>query len=419
MAGHGSRVLSSIGRQLAPPCASASACAGDDLAPPPPPSAAAALWSAVWARAESPDGASLQLLAGAGSDGLFAEPTGLAVLESGLLVVSDCTTNRLVIVDPADDRVVRTIGGGGGGGGGATAGTAAGDAAAAAAADAEEAFALARPYCVEVLPPDGRSRPEMLAVSDRNNHRVVWVDPATGMLLGSYGSEGRGGEGGQFGGARAAVRVRGKRLVVVENDNNRLQLVSSRPDQAEKIGGTVLDLVAVGGARAPETLTGAGGLSTVSGGWCGAPHELLAISDGHANRVVIVDIHERRDEQQGVVVRTLHGGNGGPRGGRYARFDVPTDVAEPREGLLAVVDRGGGRVVLVERQRLHDVGHTDYMIRPSANSWRSRSVGQGLLKSPVGCCALPGGGLAVADTGNARVLLFPPGALELEGGDRY
>eukprot|EP01052_Picozoa_sp_SAG31_P019539 SAG31_NODE_1429_length_8390_cov_2.259076_4_plen_73_part_00 len=71
--------------------------------------------------------------------------------------------------------------------------------------------------------------------------------------------------------------------------------------------------------------------------------------------------------------------------------------------------------MLVERQTLHDTAHTDYMIRPSSNSWRSRSVGEGVLKRPVGCCALPGGGLAVADTGHARVLVFPPSALELDG----
>ena len=34
------------------------------------------------------------------------------------------------------------------------------------------------------------------------------------------------------------------------------------------------------------------------------------------------------------------------------------------------------------------------------------------LSKPVGCCRLPGGGLAVADTGNKRVVIFSPHALE-------
>eukprot|EP01052_Picozoa_sp_SAG31_P019540 SAG31_NODE_1429_length_8390_cov_2.259076_5_plen_345_part_00 len=342
LAQHSTRVLCAMSHQLINPARPDSA-AGGALEPPPPPTesgGAEPLWSAVWTGANldagDPAGWPLHLLASKDSDGLFAEPTGLAMLKSGLLVVSDCKTNRLAIVDPLADSVVRTIGGvlcgktDDHGADSACHG-------ASATRGAAPAICLARPYCVEVIPSDGKNRPEMLAICDRNHHRIVWVDPTTGELIGSFGGQGLG--KGQFGGTRAAVRVRGKRLVVVENDNNRLQLVSSRPDQAEKVGGTVLQLVAVGGARAPETLTGAGGLSTLSGGWCGAPHDLLAIADSHANRVAIVDIHQRRDEQQGVIVRTIHGGN--KSNGRYARFDVPTDVAELREGLLAVVDRGG------------------------------------------------------------------------------
>ena len=137
------------------------------------------------------------------------------------------------------------------------------------------------------------------------------MDPHTGETVGAFGAEGT--AAGEFGGVRAAVRVRGRRLLVVENDNNRLQLVPSRPPAAAAAGpskrrgggggvAVPLQLVKVGGAREPESLRGPGGCAVVSGGWCGAPHELLAVADSHNNRLLLLGDRDREAGQPAAAM---------------------------------------------------------------------------------------------------------------------
>ena len=65
------------------------------------------------------------------------------------------------------------------------------------------------------------------------------------------------------------------------------------------------------------------------------------MADSYHHRVLLLDIQYRREQREAIVVRSFHGGTGS--NGRYRRFRVPTSVAEPREGLLAVTDRENDR----------------------------------------------------------------------------
>ena len=164
-------------------------------------------------------------------------------------------------------------------------------------------------------------------------------------------------------------------VVVVENEGDRIQLV---PLAAE--AGAALLLALPDGSA--EGLHGAGGCAFVSGRWCGSPVPLLAVADGHNHRVLLIDVTSKHGV--GVVRRSFHGGGGGARG-RYRRFRVPTDVAEPREGVLAITDRDNGRLVLIEWQ---DGGADDNCGLEASNTWRSRVIDG--FDRPVGCCPLPG-----------------------------
>ena len=161
--------------------------AGIEVLPP-----AQASWGQIYARCDRTGGPAALLE----NSGVLVEPTGLAVLASGLLAVSDCGSNQIVILDPAADRganwqlqparacaalsvpppllthvhvlfsetlrglclafgaVVRVIGG---------------------------PSVFDRPYSIEALPPDSR-RPELLGPyptpsSPRNTHTHAHIPP--------------------------------------------------------------------------------------------------------------------------------------------------------------------------------------------------------------------------------------------------
>ena len=73
-------------------------------------SAQLSAWTSLYQRAaeQRPADSSPIILAGGGT---LAEPTGLAVLASGALAVTDCTTQTLYLIDPLTDSVLATTAG--------------------------------------------------------------------------------------------------------------------------------------------------------------------------------------------------------------------------------------------------------------------------------------------------------------------
>ena len=121
--------------------------------------------------------------------------------------------------------------------------------------------------------PEEDGEPEVLAVTDRNHHRIGLLDPRTQAWVAWHGEEGQG--LGQFGGPRGIARVgvglsAGNEtpvaeLAVVENDNGRIQIVSPRSGAATRI------LRLVGRDGLPVHLHAPGGCATVSGKWARDP----------------------------------------------------------------------------------------------------------------------------------------------------
>ena len=265
----------------------------------------------------------------------------------------------------------------------------------------------------EVAPADA----ERLLVTDRNHHRLVEVDPADACKF--VRAVGRQGAGlGEYRGPRSIALLQlgsEKRhgglgrplLAVVENENDRIQLL--RWDQ------TVMATVDLEDGRSGKamTLKGAGGCVAVSSIWRqadgrGLPPQLLAVADSYNHRVLVVEIHLPSSSDGTATGKVLWEFSGVAVGGSsddistgLSSFAVPTCVCEPRPGLLAVTDRDNGRLVLLELP-----------LAPNFESSQvvSREVAMAFV-APVGCCALPGGGVAVTDTGNHRVVVLSPRAL--------
>ena len=130
---------------------------------------------------------------------------------------------------------------------------------------------------------------------------------------------------------------------------------------------------------------------------------LPCLANSYNHRVLIIEIHLASpidDTATGKVLWKFTGGGGGFVG--WTPFEVPTCVCEPRPGLLAVTDRDNGRLVLLELPPA----------RKPVSGAEVVSRAMGGFEAPVGCCALPGGGMGVADTGRGRVVVLPPWALE-------
>ena len=81
------------------------------------------------------------------------------------------------------------------------------------------------------------------------------------------------------------------------------------------------------------------------------------------------------------------------------QFNVPFGVAALPGGRLAVADTGNHRVVVLDAA----TGAFEHAIG-------SEGGGDGQFNHPVGVAALPGGRLAVADWSNSRVVLLAPTA---------
>lgn len=261
---------------------------------------------------------------------------------------------------------------------------------------------------------------ERLLVTDRNHHQLVEMDPAANCkFVRAVGSEGTG--LGEFNGPRsiALLHLGTEKchgglarpiLAVVENENDRIQLL--RWDE------TVMATVQLEDGQSGEfmSLKGAGGCAALSSVWRqpedqGSLPQLLAVADSYNHRVLVVEIHLASSSDNVAVGRVLWkflgvANGGGIDGGStsFSSFAVPTCVCEPRPGLLAVTDRENGRLVLIELSTSLQTGANLSQVVAS------RAVDMA-FNAPVGCCKLPGGGVAVADTGNSRVVILPPRAL--------
>ena len=211
-----------------------------------------------------------------------------------------------------------------------------------------------------------------------------------------------------------------------------------------------------GWAGVATALRGAGGCTAVSERWrqqrLSRTHaedvpqqlQLLAVADSYNHRVVVLQIIDRPVANAVETVRGqilwsftgVHVGRSDPatvgssespravHSGCVSAFAVPTCVCEPRPGLLAVTDRDNGRLVLLELTASTPVAapagdDSSSPVEATAAAGAStvgmvasRTIG-GFL-APVGCCALPGGGVAVTDTGRGRVVVLSPKALQAE-----
>ena len=253
---------------------------------------------------------------GTGALASFSGPWGVAVNPSnGVIVVADSNNNRIRIVSPLG--VVTTLAGQ------TTAGSADGTGAAA---------SFRTPLGVAVIPSSG-----VIVVADFNNHRIRLVTPGgvvTTLAGGGAGFANGTGAAASFNGPYGVAVLPGGNIVVADQSNHRIRLVTPE--------GVVTTLAGSGsGAFVDGTGTAASfyyptGVAVTSTGD-------IVVADQSNHRIRLVTY-------PGGVVTTLAGGGAGSADGTGtgANFNNPASVAlNPLTGAIVVADTANNRIRLI------------------------------------------------------------------------
>jgi sugar lactone lactonase YvrE len=301
------------------------------------------------------------------------EPRGLALDSSGALLIADAGDGSIRRVE--ENGTISTVAGG----------------EPAPGAAGGYGPRLKRPVAIAVEP--GR-----LVVADSGAHRVVSIEPATGVMtiVAGDGLPGVAGDGGPAARARlsfpeaVAFDARGD-LLIADRGNHRVRKV----DRASGIIATL-----AGGGAAGFAGDGGPAASALF-------HDPAGLAVDSAGRVLVVDLGNRRLRRIGRdgTVETVAGGaerrrRPGAREVTPADLEAPTAVAVDGRGSLLVADAVLRRVFRVEAGGGMQVVAGDGSVGYCGDGGPAREAS--LLK-PGGLAVDGAGNLYVSDTGHHRV----------------
>lgn len=257
-----------------------------------------------------------------------------------------------------------------------------------------------------------------LAIVDRGNHRVLlWnqhptvMGQAADVVLGhSSGSDVQANSGGISGASLSSptgIATDGTRLVVADSDNHRVLIWNSWPTGSGAAANLVLGQ--------PQLTTATPRGLYVEKGLFASPTSVaqlgsrLVVSDSDANRVLIFDTLPLDASAQASVVLGqpnfdgMTANSGGVAGNTLF---APRGAASDGTA-LAIADSGNNRVLIYRSAPTQNQATADLVLGQSSLTGataNSGGAGSG-LRSPS-AVAMVGGRLYVADTGNHRVLIW-------------
>mmetsp|Transcript_23048 Transcript_23048/g.46621 ORF Transcript_23048/g.46621 Transcript_23048/m.46621 type:complete len:365 (-) Transcript_23048:36-1130(-) len=220
-------------------------------------------------------------------------------------------------------------------------------------------------------------------VLDRRSHKVKIFRGTDGELMREFGGEGV--DVGKLNTPRGiAVDVEGN-IVIADCDNHRVQVFDA--------SGALLRTFGRYGS-------GDGELKFPNGVGIDAEGNII-VADCDNDRLVVFD-------KVGDFVGTL-----GERGSKAGQFCHPVGVTVSSDGRIIVADGDNNRVQVLRRVRNSLVALSNRMTNRSCAlpfvvlaSMGSKGSGDGELRYPCSAAGLPGGGVAVSDSLNHRLVVF-------------
>jgi sugar lactone lactonase YvrE len=252
---------------------------------------------------------------GTGAAASFNSPWGVAVIpSSGVIVVADHANHRIRLITPLG--VVTTLAGSG-----------------QAFADGTGAAAsFNSPTAVAVIPSSG-----VIVVADLSNHRIRLVTPGgvvTTLAGGGAGFANGTGAAASFNGPYGVAVLPGGNIVVADQSNHRIRLVTPE--------GVV------------TTLAGSGSGGSVDGtGTAASFYYPTGVAVTSTGDIVVADQSNHRIRlvtyPEGVVTTLAGGGAGSADGtGTGANFNNPASVAlNPLTGAIVVADTSNNRIRVI------------------------------------------------------------------------
>ncbi len=257
-----------------------------------------------------------------------------------------------------------------------------------------------------------------LAIVDRGNHRVLlWnqhptvLGQAADLVLGhTTASDVQANSGGVSGSSLSApsgVATDGTRLVVADSGNHRVLIWPTWPTASGAAASLVLGQPQLTSATARGLYVQRGLFASPSG--LAQLGSRLVVSDSDANRVLIFDRLPLDASAQASLVLgqpsfdTLTANSGGLGA---SSLSAPRAVASDGTA-LAIADSGNHRVLIYRSPPSQNQAAADLVLgQSSLTGGTANAGGANIGLSAPGGVALAGGRLYVADTGNHRVLIW-------------
>lgn len=243
--------------------------------------------------------------------------------------------------------------------------------------------------------PDGS-----IYVADTYNHRIRRIDPATGVIdtVVGTGQEGFGGDGGPAGAAllnhpHAVLVDEGGNLYIADSFNHRIRYVDAATGRIATVAGD-----------GREEFAGDGGPATAAA--LNQPTAVGLASDGHLYVADALNNRIRRVDRGTGVITTVAGngiegfsGDGGPA--TAASLAYPFGLAFDPDGNLYISDLHNHRVRRVDRDS--GVITTVAGTGTQGDTGDGGPAVEASLAKPSGIASSEDGSLFVADSGNGRV----------------
>jgi sugar lactone lactonase YvrE len=311
------------------------------------------------------------------SAALLDQPSGVAVLSSGKIVIADSGNHRIRLVDPVS-QIIETVAGSGRRGrpnGG------------------ELALQAAMGWPASAVPDSG----ENLVIADPSNHQIYFVSPESGDLqpLAGTGLPGFSGDGGPAQLARLNVPVgvavdQEGNVFVADSGNHRIRRIAVDTGIITTVAGTgTAGFSGEGGPAVSARLSSPRSLAF-------APDGSLLVADTGNHRV--------RRISPDATITTLagtgtagYGGDGGP--GLAAQLNAPAGVAVGSDSAVFISDSLNHRVRRV-------IGDSIQTVAGTGLAGFSGDQGPAVaadLNSPLGLVLDASGHLLIADVENNRV----------------